>query len=237
MLRKQETSLNFSYMYVFKIALILFTTSSLFFNELQKALLDQWTQFLITDSLIPANQISTDDFAGALANQTNLAIKGIIGIKAMSQIAQLVGNPAQSANYSVRFWFIRSKHHFDISAKLITAVHCYSVCHCMADFLCIIFGEAPYPIRKCGMNIYMFTSRVMTYFLQYGNSSRYYRWHTFRNWRLLTLGRQSWGLSYNLLADKLLKLDLFPASVYQMRQFEPRFLTTLANLSSRDRMV
>jgi len=64
-------------------------------------LLDQWTQFLIEDSLIPANQISTDDFAGSLANQTNLAIKGIIGIKAMSQIAQLVGNPVQSANYSV----------------------------------------------------------------------------------------------------------------------------------------
>ncbi|THG97612.1 hypothetical protein EW026_g4419 [Hermanssonia centrifuga] len=42
-------------------------------------LLDQWTQFLISDSLIPANQISTDDFAGSLANQTNLAIKGIYG--------------------------------------------------------------------------------------------------------------------------------------------------------------
>ncbi|EEB88204.1 hypothetical protein MPER_14094, partial [Moniliophthora perniciosa FA553] len=27
----------------------------------------------------------------------------------------------------------------------------------------------------------------------------------------------SWGLSYNLLADKLLKLNLFPASVYQMQ--------------------
>ena len=31
------------------------------------AILDQWTQYLITDALIPANQISTDDFAGALA--------------------------------------------------------------------------------------------------------------------------------------------------------------------------
>lgn len=56
---------------------------------------------MITDSLIPANQISTDDFAGPLANQTNLAIKGIIGIKAMSQIASVLGNPAKSANYSV----------------------------------------------------------------------------------------------------------------------------------------
>ena len=38
-----------------------------------------WTAYLVEDSLIPSNQISTDDFAGSLANQTNLAIKGIIG--------------------------------------------------------------------------------------------------------------------------------------------------------------
>jgi hypothetical protein len=43
-----------------------------------------------------------DDFAGALANQTNLAIKGIVGIGAMAQIEALLGNTAQSANYSVR---------------------------------------------------------------------------------------------------------------------------------------
>ncbi|OCH92918.1 DUF1793-domain-containing protein [Obba rivulosa] len=63
-------------------------------------LLDQWTQFLITDALIPENQISTDDFAGSLANQTNLAIKGIVGIKAMSEIATVVGDTARSTNYS-----------------------------------------------------------------------------------------------------------------------------------------
>lgn len=73
---------------------------SLFYSQYD--LLDQWTQFLITDSLIPANQISTDDFAGSLANQTNLAIKGIVGIKAMSQIASLTGKSSVSSNYSVR---------------------------------------------------------------------------------------------------------------------------------------
>ncbi|CAP61726.1 uncharacterized protein PODANS_4_2950 [Podospora anserina S mat+] len=55
-------------------------------------ILAQWAQYLIEDSLVPANQLSTDDFAGTLANQTNLAIKGIIGLKAMSQIAQLTNN-------------------------------------------------------------------------------------------------------------------------------------------------
>lgn len=68
----------------------------------QASLLDQWTQFLITDSLIPANQLSTDDFAGTLANQTNLAVKGIIGVKAMSVIAGVLGDTSKASNYSVR---------------------------------------------------------------------------------------------------------------------------------------
>ena len=65
-------------------------------------LLDQWTQFLVAESLIPQNQISTDDFAGSLANQTNLAIKGIVGIKAMAVICDMLGDTNKSSNYSVR---------------------------------------------------------------------------------------------------------------------------------------
>ncbi|KAJ3498050.1 hypothetical protein NLJ89_g10269 [Agrocybe chaxingu] len=121
------------------------------------ALLDQWAQFLIEDSLIPANQISTDDFAGPLANQTNLAIKGIIGIRAMAEIENMLGNTAKAANYSaiasdyVRQWQTLSS---SSSGQHLT--------------------------------------------LSYGNSS-------------------SWGLSYNLFADKMLKLNLFPESVYTMQ--------------------
>ncbi|CAK7211354.1 hypothetical protein SCUCBS95973_001084 [Sporothrix curviconia] len=54
-------------------------------------LLNQWAQFLVNDSLIPDYQLSTDDFAGALANQTNLALKGIIGVRAMAEIAGMSG--------------------------------------------------------------------------------------------------------------------------------------------------
>lgn len=63
-------------------------------------ILDQWTQYLIDEALIPADQISTDDFAGSLANQTNLALKGIIGIEAMAVIANLTGNTAAGENYT-----------------------------------------------------------------------------------------------------------------------------------------
>jgi len=63
-------------------------------------LLNQWTEFLIEESLIPAEALSTDDFAGPLANQTNLAIKGIIGIEAMSRIADLTGHTAEAQNWT-----------------------------------------------------------------------------------------------------------------------------------------
>ncbi|KAH7403312.1 glutaminase GtaA [Cadophora sp. MPI-SDFR-AT-0126] len=63
-------------------------------------ILKQWTQYLIDEALIPADQISTDDFAGSLANQTDLALKGIIGIQAMAVIANLTGNSVDGANYT-----------------------------------------------------------------------------------------------------------------------------------------
>ncbi|KAL1998449.1 hypothetical protein VTN02DRAFT_6160 [Thermoascus thermophilus] len=64
------------------------------------ALLEQWTGYLVEEALYPANQISTDDFAGPLANQTNLALKGILAIQAMSVIANLTGHAAAATNYS-----------------------------------------------------------------------------------------------------------------------------------------
>ncbi|CAK4033826.1 Hypothetical predicted protein [Lecanosticta acicola] len=64
------------------------------------AILKQWTGYLVQEALIPANQISTDDFAGAAPNQTNLAIKGIIGIEAMAQIANRTGHTTDGQNYT-----------------------------------------------------------------------------------------------------------------------------------------
>ncbi|KAI0770848.1 DUF1793-domain-containing protein [Irpex lacteus] len=128
------------------------TLISKYFN-----LLDQWTQFLITDSLIPANQISTDDFAGSLANQTNLAIKGIIGIKAMAAIADLVGDSARSSNYS------------NIASSYVQQWQKFAT-----------------------------SSTVKHLTLSYGDDS-------------------SWGLTYNLYADKLLGTNTFPQSVFDLQ--------------------
>jgi hypothetical protein len=63
-------------------------------------ILKQWTSYLVQEALVPENQLSTDDFQGQLANQTNLALKGITAIQAMSEIASKTGNGADATNYS-----------------------------------------------------------------------------------------------------------------------------------------
>ncbi|KAK0255941.1 hypothetical protein B0A54_15820 [Friedmanniomyces endolithicus] len=59
----------------------------------------QWTAYLVDYSLEPHNQLCTDDFAGWLALQTNLALKGIVGIKAMSELAELMGEEGDAKYY------------------------------------------------------------------------------------------------------------------------------------------
>nr|OQO27072.1 putative glutaminase [Rachicladosporium sp. CCFEE 5018] len=59
----------------------------------------QWTGYLVDYSLEPHNQLCTDDFAGWLALQTNLALKGIVGIKAMSELAEVMGEDKEAKYY------------------------------------------------------------------------------------------------------------------------------------------
>lgn len=63
-------------------------------------LLSRWADYMIEDAKIPAHQLSTDDFAGRLANQTNLAIKGIIALEAMSEISERAGHKDLKQHYS-----------------------------------------------------------------------------------------------------------------------------------------
>ncbi|PVF95783.1 DUF1793-domain-containing protein [Serendipita vermifera] len=130
------------------------------------SLLDQWTQFLIEEALIPANQISTDDFAGPLVNQTNLAIKGIIGIRAMAELSCIMGDQNKTSTYMAI-----ANDYVGRWQELATS--------------------------SDGMHLT----------LSYGNET-------------------SWGLSYNLYADRLLSLDLFPSAVYTMQD---RWYPTVKN--------
>lgn len=59
----------------------------------------QWTGYLVEYSLYPENQLCTDDFAGWLPLMTNLALKGIVGIRAMSQLAGVMGDEKSEKYY------------------------------------------------------------------------------------------------------------------------------------------
>ena len=54
-------------------------------------LLEKWVEYLIRYGLRPENQLCTDDFAGHLANNVNLAVKATVGIGCFAELAKAVG--------------------------------------------------------------------------------------------------------------------------------------------------
>lgn len=61
--------------------------------------LTQWADYLEKKGMDPENQLSTDDFAGHLAHNTNLSIKAIEALGAFVQIARGVGDAKLADRY------------------------------------------------------------------------------------------------------------------------------------------
>ncbi|HEX3776988.1 MAG TPA: DUF4965 domain-containing protein [Polyangiaceae bacterium] len=59
----------------------------------------QWADYLVPNTLDPENQNQTDDFTGFINHSVNLALKGIVGVGAMSILAGAAGNSADAASY------------------------------------------------------------------------------------------------------------------------------------------
>ncbi len=55
-------------------------------------LLRTWAEYLVGFGLVPASQLCTDDFAGHLDKNANLAVKTVIGIYCYSEMARALGD-------------------------------------------------------------------------------------------------------------------------------------------------
>jgi len=62
-------------------------------------LLLSWGEYLTTVLPDPGDQLCTDDFEGPSPHNANLAVKGIVGLGAMSQLCALVGNTTCANNF------------------------------------------------------------------------------------------------------------------------------------------
>ncbi|MEI9975491.1 MAG: DUF4965 domain-containing protein [Ignavibacteriota bacterium] len=59
----------------------------------------KWAAYLKEKGLDPANQLSTDDFAGHLAHNANLSVKAILALGSYSILSEMTGRKAEAAEY------------------------------------------------------------------------------------------------------------------------------------------
>lgn len=69
-----------------------------FFNE-NADLFAKWVEYLVKYGLKPEDQLCTDDFAGRLKNNLNLAIKATVGIAAYAEFLRAAGNETSALKY------------------------------------------------------------------------------------------------------------------------------------------
>jgi hypothetical protein len=61
--------------------------------------LTRWADYLRAKGFDPENQLSTDDFAGHLAHNTNLSLKAILALGAYARLCEATGHPEDAGAY------------------------------------------------------------------------------------------------------------------------------------------
>jgi len=74
-------------------------TTALVYLQANYRWLKRWADYLVATLPDPGLQNQTDDFAGKIAHSVNLALKGIVAVAAMGQIAQGCGEHADAIHF------------------------------------------------------------------------------------------------------------------------------------------
>ena len=74
-------------------------TTALVYLQANYRWLKRWADYLVATLPNPGRQNQTDDFAGKIAHSVNLALKGIVAVAAMGQIAHACGEQADAMHF------------------------------------------------------------------------------------------------------------------------------------------
>jgi hypothetical protein len=77
-------------------------TTALVYLQDNYRLLKRWADYLVATLPNVGLQNQTDDFAGKIAHSVNLALKGIVAVAAMAQIAEGCGEQADASHYRAK---------------------------------------------------------------------------------------------------------------------------------------
>lgn len=81
------------------VAAVCKAENSLDYAVKHKEILTRWADYLVSVGWNPENQLCTDDFAGHLAHNCNLSVKGILGIAAWAKLLGQMGEKEQEQKY------------------------------------------------------------------------------------------------------------------------------------------
>lgn len=84
---------------VIMAAALAYLEGNMEFVREEMPLLKKWTEYLLKYGEDPGNQLCTDDFAGHLAHNTNLAVKAIMGIWCYGLLLEMDGQREEARTY------------------------------------------------------------------------------------------------------------------------------------------
>lgn len=82
----------------------------------QYALLREWADYLVENALTPNDQLSPDMATISTNNQTNVALKGILGIAAMGKLSAYASLDGDESKYTVSLvWYAKGDYALSVS--------------------------------------------------------------------------------------------------------------------------